>query len=816
MLSQFQIDRAYQRGRAIGMSDDEIQKQIMSRQQMDAQTPAEVKGVSTTLPQTPQQNAVGLSPDVANNMNKPLLNRVVNAAGDIFMPTVKKMGLEIDTNRRMSPAISAANKEIDTAQVAVGQLLDQALKETDPNKKKQLLKQVQDIDASLQSNTKNLSTMGMSESGMSQQDLANLSTNPIPTALNQGIGAAGEVGSWFTPTGQAAKNANYGQKVLQGAKAGAKVGFVRGVTKPTEDPLSFSQRGINTAIDTGVGAGTGAAMQAVLNTPEAIKNLGQGTKNLGDKTIQSQYNLPRSVAKSNDVRGTVSKLADYGISNIDDIESVSPKVTGSNGAITKIQREVLGKTKESIDLAGVMDMADELASDPLIPKGQDSKFVNFVKKAIGKSLGKSGGAADMTNAGAFEAFEAAQALEKQAYAFGGRNIQLTPNEQALKSAYLQIASEIKTRLYEKTDNVAIQEIIKQNPKLIQQLYDISPELANDVFNSKTISELRSVAAPFVRGGIMTDVTNAGADLSVANWGGSVKGVGKMIQNPLNLAAVPLSSNTVNAGAGQFLHNAGEVMSQTPTLNAAGPVGSWFSGQASGRMFTSPSPNQTNTVENQSQYNNGSPDNYQNGDYGQSQTNQNTSNQVQSITGFTPQQLGQAYTKALMAGDSKAASQIKQMYDMETSYQKQQKSDELSATVKTKIAAVKTAENILDEIGTKADSLNLGNQGLFSRAGGVINKYKAEAGMAPEVYNYNNYIQQVKVALAKAMGQVGNMSAQEQQAAVALIENAPYMTKNEFQQGLIDLKNIFKNYENNLLMTSGQMSPSFSNGDVAFQ
>ena len=66
----------------------------------------------------------------------------------------------------------------------------------------------------------------------------NLTNEPSYTA--EGLGVAGEIGSYLIPTGKVAKGAGIVKRILFAAKTGAKVGALMGATTPED--LSLQER----------------------------------------------------------------------------------------------------------------------------------------------------------------------------------------------------------------------------------------------------------------------------------------------------------------------------------------------------------------------------------------------------------------------------------------------------------------------------------------------------------------------------------------------------------------------------------------------
>jgi hypothetical protein len=203
-LSEDQKKRFYMAAKAKGLDDATIQQEIVRK---DTE-------LSATQPKPAAYNS-NITPQVAAGANQNFGQKAINFVGDALFPTVKKVGLEIDTNRRMKPALEATNNLVEQTAIAAQQLTAEAQKETDPVKKQALLKRAQQISAEGQQAPAATAELGFKESGMTEKDLAGLSTNPTATALNQGMGAAGEVGSWFVPGGST-KGMSSGQKIKFG------------------------------------------------------------------------------------------------------------------------------------------------------------------------------------------------------------------------------------------------------------------------------------------------------------------------------------------------------------------------------------------------------------------------------------------------------------------------------------------------------------------------------------------------------------------------------------------------------------------------
>ncbi len=336
---------------------------------------------------------------------------------------------------------------------------------------------------------------------------------------------------------------------------GALVGGSQGLASPQE--LTGIERAKKTGVGAGVGYITGKTIEGSVNL---LKSLNEKLlSRFSTKLLASQYNVPRSTAGANDLPGTIKKLGEYGITNIDDIPVQAAKVTGNNGVITQITRETVANS-QPVETAGLIDLARNIVADETsLPSTQDEKVARFLYKGI-ESLTSSKGRYPKNMGDPLATFEFIQKLESKAASMtrGRLPNQVMPQDVAQQSIYRLFADELTDRLYQTSgaDKMAI-ELVKK-PEYIQKLAEVSPKLAEKVSKIKTLGELRSLASPFVRGDQLYDVTQQGIAYGLQNVAGQSKGLGKIlpsIADPGMPLRTILSSGGVNAAAGQGLINA---------------------------------------------------------------------------------------------------------------------------------------------------------------------------------------------------------------------------------------------------------------------
>jgi hypothetical protein len=314
-------------------------------------------------------------------------------------------------------------------------------------------------------------------------------TNPNSGAI-QGLKDTANVASYAIPFGK-------GSGLLQKALLpGAIAGGLQGISQENATLESVAK----SALIGGAGAGV---LNKVLGVGNLVSKAEEPLNATADKVLQSQYSGAGKVALKNlKVAQVIPELAEYGVKNINDVAPVAEKVTGQNGVISKLTRKAVSLAGR-VNTDGLLQKAEDLAADPSILGGQDNKFVAFVKKGL-SSLYETGGPIENATSGNPSAtFDLIKSLEGRAADLGSGNA--SKADKALAGAYRQFAGELQDRLFTGAgaDNVAI-DLAKQ-PEFLKTLSDISPKLAEKAAAAKTLGELRSIAAPFVKGSQLAEL-----------------------------------------------------------------------------------------------------------------------------------------------------------------------------------------------------------------------------------------------------------------------------------------------------------------------
>ena len=398
------------------------------------------------------------------------------------------------------------------------------------------------------------------------------------SALGQQIKNSANVGAYAVPFG---KGANLLTKaLLPGAAAGA----LQGVSQDNATAGSVLGSGV-------LGGATAGALDKL--GPVLGKLLGKtggGLENAGEGILKTQYaSVPKAIRQAQRLDETIPQLAEYGIKNIKNVIPTAERVTGDTGIISDLTRNAVSKAGR-VKVDNLMSLAENLAQDPLIPAGQDTKFVNFIKKGLG-NLTDTGSTniSDAVTGNPEKTFDFIKQLEKQAASIykGKSPSMVSANDQALASSYRNFADELKTRLFSGAgaDNAAV-DLVNQ-PQYLEQLRAISPKLAEAAQKSETLGQLRSVAAPFVRGSKLAEAAQNApkkllglTDILAAGGGYLSKGpVGAVGMLALQKGA---ESNAVKSAVGSGLLKSGELAASLgPRIagNRIGPV----AGQLASRL-----------------------------------------------------------------------------------------------------------------------------------------------------------------------------------------------------------------------------------------
>lgn len=323
--------------------------------------------------------------------------------------------------------------------------------------------------------------------------------------------------------------------------------------------------------------GAGKAFKAVKGARAAAKGLGAADdvakgasrvgragrriEQAGNDLLGTQANLTRpelrkiGVVRPGDVIGEVQKRT--GIKNLDTAATVASNVTGSNGVYSELVRNAVGNTP-GVDIGDLRRVADDLLTNKaaLLTPSQRRNVVEQVKNTLVKSYGGSGGSLNPL-ANPLEAFESANMFRGLA-----RQLDSVPTKtevgKQLSSVYKGLAEAIEKRLYsapglDEGIRLAIPDRVADLRKLAARAASKSErtaynKLADELSKVKNIRQARSLQKAFVDVSNIDEATARAMSGAGARVGDQMQGLGKLVQRPTNMVAVPLNAATPTAGA----------------------------------------------------------------------------------------------------------------------------------------------------------------------------------------------------------------------------------------------------------------------------
>lgn len=321
----------------------------------------------------------------------------------------------------------------------------------------------------------------------------------------------------------------------------------------------------------GAKAATRATEQAGANAVGAstktgmLSRFGGKLENFGNKTMASQSNLTRAQARnlSEPVSDTFGKLQTRtGMGNMDDLMQVGGKITGKNGIVSNEVRR--GLKPMSADISDLRKVAEDSLVDvaPGVQGAAKKGIIQNVQNNVYKGYGGSKGSL-ATVVGGEDAFKIAQGFEKQAasYANAFKRAGNVTDEQTAK-VYRKLADTIKTRLYgAKGANEAFKATAK--PKILSEMNAEAVllreegnkagsvamrRLAKEFDKVDDIAGARTFQRDFVQLGNIAEKTAQAENGAAAKLMDTKTGLGKYLQNPLNLVAEPVDQQSGRVGA----------------------------------------------------------------------------------------------------------------------------------------------------------------------------------------------------------------------------------------------------------------------------
>lgn len=381
------------------------------------------------------------------------------------------------------------------------------------------------------------------ERGLAAQDLG-----LVTSALPGGTAMTGEaIGRMFGVKDLTAKQQQ--EEASQAALAGELAGVADYATLKVLSPVAKAVGGI-----------VKGAVRTVI--PEEVSA----------KTFASAFRLPKKVNSVLEPIKTATELLKHKVSgSFSDMAKIADAVTGENGIISKITREAVANSDAGVETGPVYDALSQASDDAVnINTPLKSRIESSIKSIIEKTTG--GKPLSLNN---LDALDVVRDLEKKGYGILNKITDITDamsREQLEQQAnmYIQTAQSITDQFDSAVTGINIDKF--KTPGVLQALENISPRLKQQFIDAKNLSEVRTIAKPFVRLSKMIDLSLASAEEAITKQGDSafnlLKVPGQVLRQPETATAIGTLENQISQTApAQIAQKVGSAVSST--ANAVG-------------------------------------------------------------------------------------------------------------------------------------------------------------------------------------------------------------------------------------------------------
>lgn len=593
-------------------------------------------------------------------------------------------------------------------------------------------------------------------SGLSQSDMDNW----MDTAVDIGSGALIGGGTGVAVSG-AGKLLNRG-KADRAAKATGKtfdklINQYQKLADEGDEAARATLDDLIKARGTSQAAGTGAKIVEKYKAPTAA-----------EKAYLSQLQVPSKLSRRLKPQETVSKMIDYDIGgSLEDIGNKAATVTGEEGFVTKLHRDVIGDLPDELDIGNAMQsVRGSLDNITDLNPNEEGRILEIVRRSLPKGT-------TPTTANALDVMDAIRNLEKIGYENINSSTSLSKNLKAeqIGSVFLNVADDLENIIEGKIGSSNIQN--RLTPEVLEQARLVSPKLAEDIANAQTLADLRAIQAPFVRMQGLVDSTLQSQLSTFGTVADELKGFGN-IASPIRAAGKMLSTPEVNTRVGRAANTVGGAAKATgeavgSTANAIGSIPGKMSQATKGFLpedivqraivptvsgaIVGSEPQQAPTsimdqpVDTDAFVSTGSP----------------TTTQQDTVS---PDMLEALILSDLSETGGKNLALFEKLQEQgifggggET---------DLTAQQQNKLMALSQAESIVGEIESAVEELNLSTLGPVARARGVNRNIGAAIGTDVNASTYKSFREGIANVLSKSLGQSGSLSDTDIERAIALI------------------------------------------------
>lgn len=492
--------------------------------------------------------------------------------------------------------------------------------------------------------------------------------------------------------------------------------------------------------------------------------LGKSLENKGRDLLGSQANLTRAEgrrigANPADILGNINRRT--GLTKMDDMAAVSKGVTGQDGAFSELTRNAVGNVP-GVDLGDLRRTGDEILQNraPLITgKQRESLLESFNNSAVTARGGAAGSLNPLANP--LDALDMSKNFRAMASDIT-KSATVTAKDRQLARVYNDLAKNIETSIYK---SPGIDEGLKlAAPDRAKDLLAAAAnapskaqanayrKLADEIKGIQDVPTLRSAQKDFVDLGKVDEATARAMSGAGAQLGDNMQGLGKLIQRPTNLAAVPL--NAATPAVGGLMTKAGRALQGTGGGSGMNPIAKILAQQAGVRVGADAlglreQPQDAAATDAMSMLG---------------------STAIAPVTGQAEAaQAGSLYTmenaaKDIQADLQKTGGENMDKYLKLYEFMNPQGNAKANATTQKALSQSANADSTLSQLEQMLQSAG----GAGGPVAGNISSFFGGLGMNNDAKTYNDLVSGSVTQIAKALGETGAMSDADRAAYMNLL------------------------------------------------
>lgn len=243
-------------------------------------------------------------------------------------------------------------------------------------------------------------------------------------------------------------------------------------------------------------------------------------EDLAVRTYANAFQVPTKRAKDLKPMNTFSKIMKYDIGDtFNDLKRTISKVTGDTGDFNKATEKAVGMIDGNIPIDDVSTNMRRVIDESLdISVDDANKMMSEVVNKMKPVSGLEGvGQMDPT-----DALQLARKLERKGWFYKSKSTYLSPNPryEDIGNVYIEGAKGLMDQLEQAVDTQGLVPLVLDK-NFLTRIKAISPQLAKDASKIRTLKEIRSIQAPFVRMGQIIDLTEQAQLSAAAKFGGSL-------------------------------------------------------------------------------------------------------------------------------------------------------------------------------------------------------------------------------------------------------------------------------------------------------